>query len=1074
MHPVFSGKRVITATSLFDGHDVSINIFRRLLQAAGLEVIHLGHNRSVLELVTTAIEEDGDAILVSSYQGGHREYFQHLIDMLRENGADHVQVFGGGGGVILPAEIRELETYGVCRLYHSDEGRRLGPRGIVQDILTRMEKGVKPPAGPSALPSRPPFSLKDRKAVADAISLVENNPAGTTPAAREAGRKALVIGLTGTGGSGKSSLVDELVHRFVKVLPGAGIGILAVDPTKSVSGGALLGDRIRMNAIYHDRVYMRSFATRGAGTEVSAALAGAIGVLESSGFDVILVETSGIGQGDSRIKAISDCCLYVMTQEFGAPTQLEKIDMLDLADFVVLNKCLKPGSEDALRELYLHRVKTQGLSVSVLANRSVTGLNLPIFATEANRFNDPGVNALFLALLEKMKQRNPGLRVDTEAAALMPVKGHKEFPRPAGSHGAYLDAVAGAVEKYHERARKEAQASDSCYCLKRSGDLLGGGAAAARAALEDAFREKWKALLPETRRFIEAWPGIRERYSKDEVAYTVRGREIRVKADSETLSGTRVPKVALPDFMSWGELTRFFYKENLPGFFPFTAGVFPFKRTFEDPKRQFAGEGTPEKANKRFHYLCRNEKVKRLSVAFDPLTLYGENPAERPDIFGKIGESGVSVPTLDDMIRLFRGFDLSDPLTSVSMTINAPAPVILAMYFMAAVRQAEAKTGRSLSETERIAVFQGLRGTVQADILKEDQGQNTCIFSLDFALRMMGDVQLYFAENRISDYYTVSISGYHIAEAGANPVTQLAFTLSNAFQYVETFLSLGLPIDKIAKNFSFFFSNGMEPEYSVIGRVARRIWAVALREHYGASESSQKLKYHIQTSGRALHAQECELNDIRTCLQALYAFYDNCNSLHTNSFDEAVTIPTEDSVRRAMAVQVILSKEFGMSRNENPNQGSFIVERLTDLVEKAVLEEFRRISSRGGVLGAIEKQYQRSRIQEESLYYEELKHSGQYPIFGVNTDVKAGGEDPYARMEVRRATTEDKEQQLENLRLFEAKHQGEKGEALARLERVIRGGGNIFAELLNTVQSASLGEITALLYAAGGKYRRNM
>jgi len=1111
--------RVVTATALFDGHDVSVNIFRRLLQKKGLEVIHLGHSRSVRELVTAAVEEDADAVLVSSYQGGHNEYFRFLLDLLRENGAPDVLVFGGGGGVILPSEIDELEQYGVERIYHADVGKKLGISGIADDIIARIgEKMTSRGNGTAAWPE-PDFKPGDlnpgnKRLLGTLISAAEIcltpteicltptetcwTPTETcwTPTEICAGESkrprcftsiekkaagetaSVIVGITGTGGSGKSSLIDELINRFLKVSPDVTVGILAVDPSKTTSGGALLGDRIRMNSLGDERVYMRSFATRESDSELSPALPDSINVLKAAGFDIIIVETSGIGQGAASVTKICDHSIYVMTSEYGAPSQLDKINMLDLADSIIINKCDKTGAEDALREVILHRVKDRGIKVNPRKKRSLFELDIPVYATNASQFNNQGVNAFFTDILTSVSKAGVDFSVDEETLALLPTEGHKDFSGLHRQHSTYLAEIADTVKSYHDRAEKEAATAETCYSLKNAWQAVlseSDSDPVTGSKMDEVYNRYWSRLSSETQKLIQEWTRLRDAYRQEQVSYTVRGKEIRVDTALESLSGTMIPKVSVPQYRSWGDLVKFFYKENMPGYFPFTAGVFPFKRTFEDPKRQFAGEGPPEKTNKRFHYLCRNDDTARLSVAFDGLTLYGQDPDESPDIFGKIGESGVSICTLKDMEKLFAGFDLASPCTSVSMTINGPAPIILAMYFMTACRQQEEKLGRSLKDDEKIELYRCLRGTVQADILKEDQGQNTCIFSIDFALKMMGDVQEYFSLHKIKNYYTISISGYHIAEAGANPVTQLAFTLANGFHYVEYFKNLGIEVDDFARNLSFFFSNGMEPEYSVIGRVARRIWSIAMREKYGAGARSQKLKYHIQTSGRSLHAQEIAFNDIRTTLQALLAFYDNCNSLHTNSYDEAVTTPTEESVRRAMAIQMILSKEFGMLKNENINQGSFIIEELTDLVEEAVLEEFYRLSSRGGVTGAMEKQYQRAKIQEESLYYEELKHNGEYPIIGVNTYLPdTPSENPYEEMTLSRAAEEEKKLQLDSLRAFQEEHRDRCAEALQNLKKVVLEGGNIFAVLLDTVQYASLGQITGLLYEIGGKYRRNV
>jgi len=1085
-----SGIRVLTAAALFDGHDVSINLFRRLLQARGAEVIHLGHNRSVREVVTVAVQEDVDALLVSSYQGGHNEYFRFVVDSRRRWGVEKdMLVFGGGGGVILPSEIEALETYGVARLYHAVDGQKLGLTGIADDIMARIRQHqakrawLEPADLPEAVVEQndPDNHLQ----ISRQLSLFErlaDRPA-ELETLREVYRRCdrgrtLVLGVTGTGGSGKSSVIDELVGRFLGATDGLRLGILAVDPTKSTTGGALLGDRIRYNQIYHPRVFFRSFATRHSHNELSAAIRDAIAVLRSCGFDLVFVETSGIGQGDSGVTAVSDRSMYVMTAEFGAPSQLEKIDMLDLADFKVINKFEKRGAEDALREVLIHHIRSRQLKVPRTV--PLEQLDLPVYATSSNQFNNHGLNRLFRDLLKLLQaERGGAFGLRPERLELLPTQLERDYGLLDNRRTNYLAEIAETVRDYHRRVAAESQAAGEAFALRESQALLEEGPA--RDAVREKYQARWAALTPETRDLITGWDRIREEYQVEEIHYRIQGREVVIPLHYKSLSGSRVPKVALPRCQSWRELVQFLYKEQLPGYFPYTAGVFPFKRVTEDPKRQFAGEGGPERTNRRFHYLCQNDAAKRRSVACDGGTLYGEDPAADPDIYGKVGESGVSVCTIEDMEALLAGFDQLDPLTSVSMTINAPAPIMVAFYFMVAWRRELdrlAAAGVSPSEEEkaalRVETFRRLRGTVQADMLKEDQGQNTCIFSIDFALRLIGDLQEYLSRNRIRNYYSLSISGYHIAEAGANPVTQLAFTLANGFTYVEYFLKRGLAVDDFAPNLSFFFSNGMDPEYSVIGRVARRIWAVAMKHRYGANDSSQKLKYHIQTSGRSLHAQDLDFNDIRTTLQGLLAFYDNCNSLHTNSYDEAVTTPTEESVRRSMAIQMILAKEFGLLKNENPNQGAFIIEELTDLVEEAVLQEFERLSRRGGVLGAMETQYQRSRIQEQSLYYETLKQSGEYPLVGVNTFVSEHPDNPYDRMTITRSTEEEKAGRLEHLRRFQSARADGAGPALERLRQVALGGGNIFEELLQTVEHASMGQVTRLLYEIGGRYRRGM
>ncbi|WP_124728532.1 fused isobutyryl-CoA mutase/GTPase IcmF [Staphylospora marina] len=1073
--------RFVTAASLFDGHDASINLFRRLLQASGVEVIHLGHNRSVDEIVKAAIQEDVQGIAVSSYQGGHMEFFKYMIDLLRERGASHIKVFGGGGGVIVPREIRELEAYGVAKIFSPQDGREMGLQGIINHMIRETDFSVV-----RGITDEPARALSgDKQAIARLITLVEE--AAEQESLKETASTVLeelkrssgvekvipVVGITGTGGAGKSSLTDELVRRFVNDFPDKRVAVLSVDPSKQKSGGALLGDRIRMNSVNHPNVYMRSLATRRTRSELSGGIRETIEIAKRTGHDLVIVETSGIGQGNSDIVGVSDVAVYVMTSEYGAPSQLEKIEMLDFADLVAINKFDRKGSEDALRDVKKQYRRNHNLFHE-------PDEDIPVYGTMASRFNDPGTNLFYRALIDTINKKT-----GTDWESKLEVKGQKPEVRhiipPERTY--YLREIAQTVRKYHEDSKQQSELASRLYQLKGTEELLSGekDADGLRERLKAKIREIEERLTPENRKLLDEWPNIAEMYRQPELVTKVRDREIRSPLFTETLAGTKVPKVALPKFRDWGELLRWLHKENLPGRFPFTAGVFPLKRTDEDPKRQFAGEGTPERTNKRFHYLSRNDSAKRLSTAFDSVTLYGEDPDERPDIYGKVGESGVSICTLDDMKKLYAGFDLCAPNTSVSMTINGPAPIILAMYFNTAIDQQLEKFreehGRdaTLEEAEEIRkrTLQTVRGTVQADILKEDQGQNTCIFSTEFALKMMGDIQEYFIENKVRNYYSVSISGYHIAEAGANPITQLAFTLANAFTYVEYYLSRGMKIDDFAPNLSFFFSNGLDAEYSVIGRVARRIWSVVMKHKYGANERSQKLKYHIQTSGRSLHAQEIDFNDIRTTLQALMAIYDQCNSLHTNAYDEAITTPTEESVRRAMAIQLIITKELGLAKNENPLQGSFIIDELTDLVEEAVLQEFERLSDRGGVLGAMELMYQRGKIQEESLYYEMKKHSGELPIIGVNTFENPNPPEDY-EIELTRATPEEKETQLRNLREFQERHKNEAPVALERLKQVARSGGNIFAELMRTVRVASLGQITRALYEVGGQYRRNM
>ncbi len=1068
--------RLVTAASLFDGHDAAINIMRRILQAGGAEVIHLGHNRSVAEIVDAAIEEDAQAVCVSSYQGGHNEYFRYMYDLLRERGAGHIKIFAGGGGVIVPREIAALQEYGIDRIYSPEDGRRMGLTGIIDDILERVDVDLADEV-PEDLLGR--VAAGDFGALARLITLVEaaaegrrEIPAALLEAVHGAKKVAPVLGITGTGGAGKSSFTDELVRRFRSDFPDRKVAVISVDPTRKRTGGALLGDRIRMNAIHASNCYMRSLATRDARAELSVATDEAVAACQLAGFDLIIVETSGIGQGSVGITEVSDLSLYVMTPEYGAASQLEKIDMLDYADVVVLNKFERRGAEDALRDI----------RKQVRRNREAFGAadeELPVFGTIAAQWGDPGVNACYRHLLTLLAAEtgrewpsnvpDPGTRASPPQRRIIP---------PGKSR--YLGELSAGAREY--RAWVEAQAALARrrqHLLSAAGEM--GDEVA--AALEQKAGEI--ALAPEAAAVVEGWDAKVARYRADEFIYKVRGREIRQPLYSESLSHLKIPRVAMPRLSDDGDRVRWTLTENVPGEFPYTAGVFPLKRTAEDPKRMFAGEGGPGRTNTRFHFLCKGEAAHRLSTAFDSVTLYGQDPDERPDIYGKIGESGVSVPHLDDMKILYSGFDLCAPTTSVSMTINGPAPILLAMFLNTAIDQqlerAEAERGRALEDAERQEVaddaMRRVRGTVQADILKEDQAQNTCIFSTEFSLKLMGDIQEYFVEKGVRNYYSVSISGYHIAEAGANPISQLAFTLANGFTYVEYYLARGMAIDDFAPNLSFFFSNGLDPEYTVLGRVARRIWSVTLARRYGASARSQKLKYHIQTSGRSLHAREIQFNDIRTTLQALLALYDNCNSLHTNAYDEAITTPTEESVRRAMAIQMILNREFGLLKNENALQGSFIVEELTDLVEEAVLSEFERISERGGVLGAMETQYQRGKIQDESLYYEHRKHSGELPIIGVNTF-----EDPATladdwqppEPELTRASDAEKDAQIQSLRAFQAAHAGEAPAALARLQDVARGGGNLFAELMRTVRVASLGQITGSLYDVGGEYRRNL
>ncbi|MGE5703752.1 MAG: fused isobutyryl-CoA mutase/GTPase IcmF [Clostridia bacterium] len=1072
--------RFVTAASLYDGHNASINIMRRILQSSGAEVIHLGHNRSVDEVVTAAIQEDVQGIAISSYQGGHVEYFKYMVDLLRERGAGHIRVYGGGGGVIVPREIRELEEYGVSKIFSPDDGRRLGLQGMINQMLRETdfptvkqlanevaEAQEQHHAAVARLISVAEYAVTQPEAFAE----VERQLSAATP------RPIPVLGITGTGGAGKSSLTDELVRRFLLTYKDKTVAILSIDPSKQKTGGSLLGDRIRMNAINSPRVYMRSLATRKSGSELSAAVTDAIKVTKAAGFDLIIVETSGIGQGDAQITEVCDTSIYVMTSEFGAPTQLEKIDMLDYADLVAINKFDRKGSEDALREVRKQYRRNHNAF-------DLPDEQIPVYGTIASQFNDAGTNVFFAATMRALA-RNTGVDWDVESLDTTPVEIYKKSLIPADRVN-YLQEIAQTVRDYRIFVEQQSAIARKLYQLHGAKETMLTSTEELSqelvALLEKQIHHFEGQLHPECRNLLEKWPALKEAYRQDQFVTHIRDKEIVTKLFSTSLSGTRIPKVSVPDFADWGEVLKWLLKENVPGEFPYTAGVFPFKREGEDPKRQFAGEGTPERTNRRFHFLSQNDEAKRLSTAFDSVTLYGEDPDHRPDIYGKIGTSGVSICTLEDMKKLYAGFDLCAPSTSVSMTINGPAPMILAMFMNAAIdQQIDAfvqREGRQPTAEEHAKIkaytLSTVRGTVQADILKEDQGQNTCIFSTEFALRMMGDIQQYFIDHKVRNYYSVSISGYHIAEAGANPITQLAFTLANGFTYIEYYLSRGMNIDDFAPNLSFFFSNGLDPEYTVIGRVARRIWATTLKNKYGANERSQKLKYHIQTSGRSLHAQEMDFNDIRSTLPALVAIYDNCNSLHTNAYDEAITTPTENSVRRAMAIQMIINKELGLAKNENPLQGAFIIDELTDLVEEAVLQEFERINARGGVLGAMETQYQRGKIQDESMYYEMKKHTGELPIIGVNTFLNPHASEDDYEIELARATEEEKEQQIHNLRQFQKEHETEAQAALKRLQETAVKGGNIFAELMETVKVASLGQISSALYEVGGQYRRNM
>lgn len=1030
--------RILTASSLFDGHDAAINVFRRLFQKAGMEVIHIGHNRSVEELVRTAIQEDVHAVCVSSYQGGHMEYFRYLRKKLDSEGGNDIAIFGGGGGTILPSEIKQLQSEGITRLYHPEDGQKIGLRGIIKDAISRIKSKECAPT-----------------TLAKELSCIEQGQEVQLP---EAKKKPVVIGLTGPGGAGKSSLMDELILRYLYSSPTGKVGVLAFDPTKKKTGGALLGDRIRMNAIYNDRVFLRSMATRGSGTEMSPVVKSALELMKHSDFDLIILETTGIGQGDAEIVDLADVCLYVMTSEYGASTQLEKIDMLDYADVIVLNKFDRMGSEDAYEDVLYAYADSRGIRVSE-KNRK----ELPVFGTIASDFNNPGVTRLFIRLMRMLESKglltSPGNQ-ELDLERTRELNNPHTFAIIPPEKTFYLGKIAGTVRNYHRETEKKAEIASELYKHQTTDGNIG---------------ELEKDLGADNRELLNAYHKLQKAYQEEEFTYKIRDQEIKRPLFSKSLSNLFIPKIATPKYRDWGDILTFMREENLPGYFPYTAGVFQLKNEDEEPKRQFAGEGSPERTNTRFHYLTRNDQAHRLSTAFDSVTLYGEDPHERPDIYGKIGNSGVSIATLDDMKALYKGFDLIDPLTSVSLTINGPAPIILAMFLNTAIDFEVEKCGGSESYEEiKARVLNVVRGTVQADILKEEQAQNTCIFSSKFALKMMGDIQEYFIQKHVRNFYSVSISGYHIAEAGANPLSQLAFTLANGFTLVEYYLSRGMKIDDFAPNLSFFFSSGMDPEYSVIGRVARRIWAIAMRDRYGANERSCKLKYHIQTSGRSLHAQEIAFNDIRTTLQALYAIYDHCNSLHTNAYDEAITTPTEESVRRAMAIQMIINQEYGTTKCENAMQGSYFIEVLTHMVEEAILEEFDSLSRRGGVLGAMEKQYQRHRIQSESMKYELMKESGDLPIIGVNTFTSESGQPDYEHMEVIRATEEEKQSQILRTEKFIERAGDENQEALERLRHAALSGENIFAELMETVKYCSLGQITQLLYECGGQFRRSV
>jgi methylmalonyl-CoA mutase len=1065
--------RIVTATTLFDGHDASINIFRRLLQSAGAEVIHLGHNRSAEEIVHAAIQEGAHAIAASSYQGGHMEFFKYIVRLLKERGVEFIRVFGGGGGVIVPEEIRELEASGVTRIYSPEDGQRMGLAGIIDDMMNRIagaEFRPLPGNWRERLMSNDSFILSRLISGAqDRFSSDGASYAGVKEALATLPGKTPVVGITGTGGSGKSSLEDEFLRRFLAFYPDKSIAVLAIDPSKKKSGGALLGDRIRMNSLDYSRVYMHSIATRESPSDLPVALGDILHLLRSARFDLVLVETPGIGQGGIQITEHTDFSVYIMTAEYGAPTQLEKIDMLDYADLIVINKFDHRNSLDALRDVRKQYRRNHD-------DFATPDEDLPVVGTVASNYYDPGLDLFFRRLVGGLKDR--GI-VDWPLPAEAPsrLSGLSAVSIIPAERTNYLAEIANAVRGYHRKTREEIEKIRRVEAV----GVLNQGDQPYPRALPDLEG----SIDPEVRELLEGWRTASEQYRGEEMVTRVRERDVRAPLKYESLSGLRIPLVAVPGFESMADTLKWLRRENLPGHFPYTAGVFPFRRTDEDPKRQFAGEGPPERTNKRFHYLTRNDSAKRLSTAFDSVTLYGEDPTEAPDIFGKIGESGVSVCTLEDMKKLYEGFDLCDSNTSVSMTVNGPAPIVLAFFFNTAIDQQIEKfageNGRNPTDEERKSierhVLGTVRGTVQADILKEDQGQNSCIFSTGFALRMMGDIQQFFIANDVKNFYSVSISGYHIAEAGATPVSQLAFTLANAFTYAEYYLSRGMNIDDFAPNLSFFFSSGMEPEYSVLIRVARRIWAIAMKHKYCANELGQRLKCHIQTSGRSLHAQEIQFNDIRTTLQALMALTDNCNSLHTNSYDEAITTPTEESVRRAIAIQLIIAREYGIFKSQNVLQGSFAIEQLTDMVEETVLREFEAISRRGGVLGAMESHYQRGKIQDESLLYEHRKHTGEYPIIGVNTYMNPqvlAGEYERPPIPLTRATLEEKMSQIGSLRAFQDRHSAEAPAALERLKDTALSGGNIFAELMTTVRVASLGQITRALFQVGGQYRRNM
>ena len=1077
--------RFVTAASLFDGHDAAINIMRRILQSMGAEVIHLGHNRSVDEVVTAALQEDVQGIAISSYQGGHVEYFKYMVDLLKSRGGAHIQVFGGGGGVIVPPEIRELQAYGVTRIYSPEDGQRMGLAGMIGEMVMRCDQDITSYA-PSKLSAIQGHDEMNWRALAQLITALENGKADgalmTELRAQAAKVKTPVLGITGTGGAGKSSLTDELIRRFrLDQGDALRVAVISIDPSRRKSGGALLGDRIRMNAInpwgQGSRVFMRSLATRDFGSEISQALPDVVAACKCAGFDLIIVETSGIGQGDAAIVPHVDVPMYVMTPEFGAASQLEKIDMLDFAEFVAINKFDRKGASDALRDV----------AKQVQRNKeawTVPTEHMPVFGTMAARFNDDGVTALYQALKPRLAEL--GLQIGQAQLPVVDVRhSTNQTPIVPAARTRYLAEISDTVRGYKHRAREQAKLAREIQQLKAAATMLQVGkptkARASEAAL-DLAAQREEVQDPSAKKLLAQWPQMQTAYAGDEYVVKIRDKEIRTALTTKSLSGTTIRKVSLPQFEDHGEILKWLMLDNVPGSYPYTAGTFAFKRENEDPTRMFAGEGDPFRTNRRFKLLSEGMPAKRLSTAFDSVTLYGNDPDVRPDIYGKVGNSGVSIATLEDMKVLYEGFDLCNPSTSVSMTINGPAPSILAMFMNTAIDQNlekfKADNGREPTDTEaqkiREWVLENVRGTVLADILKEDQGQNTCIFSTEFSLKVMGDIAQYFVHHGVRNFYSVSISGYHIAEAGANPISQLAFTLSNGFTLVEAYLARGMHIDDFAPNLSFFFSNGMDPEYTVMGRVARRIWAVAMKEKYGANERSQKLKYHIQTSGRSLHAQEIQFNDIRTTLQALIAIYDNCNSLHTNAFDEAITTPTEDSVRRAMAIQLIINREWGLAKNENPSQGAFIIEELTELVEEAVLAEFERIAERGGVLGAMETGYQRGRIQDESMHYEMLKHTGELPIIGVNTFRNPKGDAVLDKLELARSTEDEKQNQLSRLQDFHTRHADAAPAMLKKLQQTVIHNGNVFEVLMDAVRVCSLGQITSALFEVGGQYRRNM